>query len=125
MTPKSAKSKFPTLLQPQNSYLFSVYVYLNTTAMSCLKIIYTSRAYIHQHQNLKRKLYICTANVYLNQKCLRSNIIPKFAKIKIPNKSPALKFTSSLYIRILKYDGDGKGKGKVHPRTGHEGPEGE
>jgi hypothetical protein len=35
-------------------------------------------------------------------------------------------FTSRMYINtdlicILK----GKGKGKVHPRTGHEGPEGE
>jgi hypothetical protein len=28
-------------------------------------------------------------------------------------------------ISLVQHIGSGKGKGKVHPRTGHEGPEGE
>ena len=106
LTPKFAKLKFPTLPQPQNSHLFSIYVFLNTTGMSCLKIIYASRAYIHQYQNLKRKLYNCNVNVYFHQKCLRNNVIPKFAKIKIPNTSLVSKFIPFLYIHILEYKGD-------------------
>ena len=32
--------------------------------MPCLKIINASRIYIHQCQNMKRKLYSCNANIY-------------------------------------------------------------
>jgi len=42
-------------------------------------------------------------------------------------------FSSTKYVRksdfpmseLQKYPRAGKGKGKAHPRTGHEGPEGE
>ena len=61
--------------------------------MPFIKIINASRIYIHQYQNLKRKLYNCNANIYFNKKCLRNNTDLKFAKINIPNTSPASKFT--------------------------------
>jgi hypothetical protein len=51
-----------------------------------------SRAFIHQYENLKRKMYNVNANIYFNQKCLHKNIIPNFTKIKVPNTSPASKF---------------------------------
>jgi len=35
----------------------------------------------------------CNANIYFNQKCIQNNTIPEFAKINIPNNSPASKFT--------------------------------
>ena len=48
----------------------------------------------HQYQNLQRELCNCNANIYFNKKkCARNNISPKSAKIKIPNTSPASKFT--------------------------------
>jgi len=106
VTPKFTQSKSPKILQPQNSHLLCIYVCLNTRGLSCLKIAYTSRAYIHQYKNLKRKLYNCNASVYFNQKCLRNSMIPKFAKIIIPNTSLASKFIPFLYVRILGYNSD-------------------
>jgi len=63
--------------------------------MPCLKIINNdaSRAFIHQYENLKRKIYNSDANIHFNQRCLHNNTVPNFAKIKIPNTSPASKFT--------------------------------
>jgi len=40
-------------------------------------------------QNLKRKLYNCNASIYFNRKCLSKRLTPSYAKIKIPNSSPA------------------------------------
>jgi len=34
--------------------------------MSDLKIIYTGQGYVHNYENLKRKLCNCNANVYFN-----------------------------------------------------------
>jgi hypothetical protein len=59
-----------------------------------------SRSYILQYENLKRKLYNCNANVYYKQKYLHNNIIPKFAKIKIPNISLASKFAQQKYYSM-------------------------
>ena len=73
--------------------------------MPCLKIInnHTSRAFIHQQENLKRKIYNCSANIYFNRGCLHNNIIPNFAKIKIPNTYPSSKFTQhKVSITILR-----------------------
>jgi len=48
---------------------------------------------MHEYENLKRKLYNCNANIYFNLKCSRKQLIPNYAKIKIPNTSPAARFT--------------------------------
>jgi hypothetical protein len=45
-----------------------------------------------------------------------------FAKLHI---SPAFDDALSTDNVILSFEVKGKSKGKVHPRTGHEGPEGE
>jgi hypothetical protein len=52
-----------------------------------------SRGYIHRYENLKRKLYNYTASLYFNIQCLRKNLIPSYAKIRIPHTSPAHKYT--------------------------------
>jgi hypothetical protein len=41
------------------------------------------------YEGLKRSIYNCNANIHFNRKCLRKNVISNFAKIKIPNSSPA------------------------------------
>jgi hypothetical protein len=61
--------------------------------MAHLKIINASRGPIHQYENLKRNLYNCNANIYFNQQCSQRKLIPNYAKIIIPNTSPAAKFT--------------------------------
>jgi len=52
---------------------------------------------------LKRKIHNCNANIYGNRKCLRKNLIPNFAKIKILNNCPASKFTQKYLILYLFY----------------------
>ena len=58
--------------------------------MDNIKIVYDSQSYFHYY-NLKKKLHRCIQNIYFNRKCLQHNIIPKYAKIKVPNTSPIAK----------------------------------
>ena len=77
---------------------------MDTTGMPCRRIIKASQEYIHQYQNLKRKLYNCNVSIF-ESKMFRNNIIPKFAEINIPNSSPASKFTQhKAYILRLNYE---------------------
>jgi len=62
----------------------------------------TSQGHLHKYEDLKGKIYNCNANVYFNKKYLRKNIIPNFAKIKIPNTSPASQFTQGNEV-VLDY----------------------
>jgi hypothetical protein len=61
--------------------------------MNKLKIINASQGCIHQYENVRRKLLFCNANLYFNQQCLYKKLIPSFARLKIPNNSPAAKTT--------------------------------
>jgi len=63
--------------------------------MSQLKVINASQGCIHKHENLKRKLYNCNANIYCKRQCLQKQLVPKYARIKDPNTSPAFKCTQS------------------------------
>ena len=79
-----------------------------TTGMLQLKIVNASQGQIHEYENTKRKLYRCNTSIYFNKQCLRRRLIPAYAKVKIPNTSPAAKFTQhkSQLLRIkdeLKY----------------------
>ena len=65
----------------------------HTTGMNHLKIAYASQGPIHKFEYLKRKLYYCNANIHFNKQCLQQQLIPNYAKIKIPHTSPAAKFT--------------------------------
>jgi len=57
-----------------------------------LKIINASQGYIQKYEDLKRKLYNCNANIYLNLKCLRNNLMPNYARIKTPSTSPTSEY---------------------------------
>jgi len=61
--------------------------------MNKLKIVNASRVFVHQYENVKRKLLSCDADIYFNQQCLRKKLTPNFARIKIPSYSPAAKAT--------------------------------
>jgi len=64
-----------------------------TTGMTHLKIMNASQGPIHRFESLKRKLYNCIASIYFNRQCLKRKLTPAYAKIKIPNTSPACKHT--------------------------------
>jgi hypothetical protein len=54
-------------------------------------IINTSLAYtINQFENIKSKVFKCKANIYtFNKLCNLKGLIPTYAKISVPNTSPA------------------------------------
>ena len=64
--------------------------------MTYLKVIHISPAYINQLHNLKSKLYGCKASSHFNQKCLRNNLIPNFARTTVKRTSPASKYTQNI-----------------------------
>jgi hypothetical protein len=70
-----------------------ILLFMNTMGMSHLTVINTSQVYIHKYENLKRKLYNFNANIYFNQKFLKKYLNPNYAMIKVPNASPASKYT--------------------------------
>ena len=76
--------------------------------MNHLKIVHASQGPIRKYEDLRRKLYHCNAHIYFNKQCTKKQLIPNYAKIKVPNTSPAAKFTlhKAQHLRIkdeLKY----------------------
>jgi len=61
--------------------------------MNNLKIVQASQGPIHKFEYLKRKLYHCNPNLFFNKQCLQKQLILNCARVKIPNTSPAAKFT--------------------------------
>jgi len=49
---------------------------------------------INRFRNLPTKVAKCSANIYFNRQCLKNNIIPKYAKVKVPNTSTASHHTT-------------------------------
>jgi len=70
------------------------------TGMPQLKIMYISQSSIHKFTDLKRQLYNCNASIYFNRQCLKKKLTPTYARIKIPNTSPATKFTQQKVTNI-------------------------
>jgi len=52
--------------------------------MCYLKITAASQAAIHKFANIKRKFCNCNSDIYFIKEYLHHNIIPKYAKVKIP-----------------------------------------
>jgi len=61
--------------------------------MTLLKVIDASQNLIHKFENLKRKLCECNTYIYFNRQCLIKKLTPSYARVKIPNTSPAHKHT--------------------------------
>jgi len=69
-------------------------VYTHTKVLAHFRIMKASQSSINKIENLIRKLYNCNASVYFNRKCIRQTLTPAYAKIKIPNTSPACRHTT-------------------------------
>ena len=54
---------------------------------------------------MEKKKHNCNAHIYFNKQCLRSNLIPNYAKIKISNTSPASKYTQKK-VHTLRIEDD-------------------
>jgi len=57
--------------------------------MNRLKVINAGQGVIHEHDNTKRKLLICNANIYFNKQCHQKGFTPNYAKIRVPGNTPA------------------------------------
>jgi len=68
--------------------------------MPHLKIVNVSHGCNHKYENQKRKLYNCNADIYFNHTCLKKQLAPNYATIKIPNTSTASKYTQHKTTRI-------------------------
>jgi len=74
------------------------------TAVSCGENIQLGCLY---RRNLKKRLYNCNASIYFNTQCLKKQLTPNYANIKIPNTSPAHKHTQHKIPAIrtrMRYD---------------------
>ena len=71
-----------------------VHYTFNTAEMNKLKIVNPSQGFIHQYENIKRKLLFCNAGIYFNQQCVHKKLIPRYARIKMPSYTPAAKATA-------------------------------
>jgi hypothetical protein len=60
-------------------------------------------------------MYNCNANIYFNQQCLKKQLIPTYARIKIPSTSPAYIYRMSQeecaklwesvpYVKVYRYN---------------------
>jgi hypothetical protein len=61
--------------------------------MPSVKLIASQARCINQYKNLRVKVLKCCVNIYFNRQCLKRDITPKYARIKIPYTSPAAKVT--------------------------------
>jgi len=80
--------------------LSSLSIVTHTTGMTHLKVIDASQSLIHRFENLKRKLYNCNASIPFNGKSLSKKLTPSYAKLKIPNPSPAHKHTQQKVSKL-------------------------
>jgi hypothetical protein len=60
--------------------------------MTHLTIVNACRGSIQKYENLKRN-YTKAMPTYFNDQCLTKQITPSYAIIKVPNTSPAHKYT--------------------------------
>ena len=66
--------------------------------MPSLKLTASQAKSICQYKNMKAKVQRCYSNIYFNRLCLKQDLIPKYAQIKIPYTSPASIITQKAYI---------------------------
>jgi hypothetical protein len=72
--------------------------------MDRIKIISDSQAHsINKYKNIRIKVMKCGANIYFNQQCLVRKVIPKYAKLHVPNTSQAALMTKrNIHITRIK-----------------------
>ena len=52
--------------------------------MSFTKFMDCQAPCISHYKNLRTKIMKCCANIYFNRQCLKNEVVPKYANIKIP-----------------------------------------
>jgi hypothetical protein len=77
--------------QQESRVTLSLNQLLNTAGMLRLKTVSTSQGHIHKYEDLKGKIHNCYANIYINQKCLRKDVIPKLCLEENTKNYPSLK----------------------------------
>jgi len=81
--------------------LFHFNIILKHNGVSSTKINIASQArYVSQYTNVNRKVMKCCANIYFNRQCLKQTLTPNYSKIKIPNTSPASRFTKQKIVKL-------------------------
>jgi hypothetical protein len=80
--------------------------YLKHNGMSSFNIILSSQSHtVNQYKKIRNKILKYCVTIYFNRQFLENNLIPKYAKIKIPNTSPASTFTKHKVAKLwLKYE---------------------
>jgi hypothetical protein len=61
--------------------------------MYSIKLIASQAKCINEYKKLGIKVLKCCANIYFNRQCLKQDVVPKYANIKIPYTSTACKAT--------------------------------
>jgi len=61
--------------------------------MPTVKLVAIQAKCINQYKKLRVKVLKCCVNIYFNRQYIKRDIIPKYARIKIPCTSPAAKVT--------------------------------
>jgi len=57
--------------------------------MTNVKFIARQANSVNLYKKCRSRLLKCCANIYFNKQCLLKKVIPKYAKIKLGNSSPA------------------------------------
>jgi hypothetical protein len=93
-------SLFSNKLWHKINYAYSVdrisVVYLMHNEKAAVTNCVTSQFYSNsRYKNLKWKILKCNSNIYFKKQCVNKRLIPKYARNKFPNTSPATKFTNT------------------------------
>jgi uncharacterized circularly permuted ATP-grasp superfamily protein len=67
--------------------------------MSSVNLLASQAKHINKYKNLRVEVLNCCANIYFNRQYIKQGIIPKYARTKIPNTSPASK--SDVFSQII------------------------
>ena len=83
-------------------YCISPIFIAHTAGMTHFLDLNASQSLIRSFENLKRKPYSCNACIYFNKQCLAKKLTPTYAKVKVPNTSPAHTYTQrkAMVMRI-------------------------
>jgi hypothetical protein len=68
--------------------------------MAPIKVAASHASSIYRYKNLKEKVMKCCMNIYFNKQCLIRKVIPNYARVEVPNTSPAAQYTRQKVITL-------------------------
>ena len=85
--------------------IFHLIVHSQHFVMFSVRLLASQAKHINHYKNLRVKVLNCCASIYFKRKCIKQNIVPKYAGINIPNTSPALAHWNQPYtINVVVLD---------------------